>query len=494
MKKIKSVHFIGIGGAGMGAIAEVLLGLGYFVSGSDVCENSMTKRLAELGARVTFGHFKENIFDADVIVVSTAIDEENIEIKTAREHNIPIVPRAKMLADLMHSRYGIAVAGTHGKTTSTSILSSIMQNSGVDPSYIVGGKVLDSGTNARLGHGKYLIAEADESDASFLYLKPTVVVVTNIDADHLSTYNNDLEYLKKTFIDFINSIPLNGIAVLCIDNDVVRSILPEINKPYVTYGFAKDADYKAGTYLQYATKTKFTLKRPEGKSELECTINMPGKHNVLNAVAAIAVATEEKLSDASILSALARFKGVSRRFQLCGDYNVYGKSVSVVDDYAHHPIEVKVTVEAAFNAWPDKRLILAYQPHKYTRTRDLFNDFVDVLKQVDVLFLVKEYSAGESPIIGADSKALYNAIAKKSNVKIFYVKDAKEIITTLLKICQDGDVLITQGAGSIGAYNKIILDELKIIHEDSISQKNHDSEIRKVANIDKYKFTSSEEL
>lgn len=380
MGRVKHIHFVGIGGVGMAGIAEVLLSQGYRISGSDLADNALTHRLRSIGAEIYQGHQASHISQADVLVRSSAVDFENVELAAAREAQIPIVPRAEMLGELMRFRYGIAIAGTHGKTTTTSLVASILAEEGVDPTFVIGGRLNSAGTNARLGTGRYLVAEADESDASFLYLKPMISVVTNIDADHMGTYHNDFNELKQTFIDFLHRLPFYGLAVLCIDDPVVRSVLPNLSRPFYTYGLEEEADFRATLLLQKGTQTHFVAERPSGLPKLEITLNLPGKHNVLNAMAAIAVATELKVSDHAIQSALERFSGIGRRFQIYGQFPLEkGGAVTLIDDYGHHPREIAATIQAARQSWPNRRFVMVYQPHRYTRTRDLFHDFCQIL-------------------------------------------------------------------------------------------------------------------
>lgn len=452
MGRIKHIHFVGIGGVGMGGIAEVLLSQGYRVSGSDLSDNALTKRLRSIGAEIFQGHEASNIENADVVVRSSAVDMNNPEILAAREKHIPIVPRAEMLGELMRFRYGIAIAGTHGKTTTTSLVTTILAEEGVDPTFVIGGRLNSAGSNARLGTGRYLVAEADESDASFLYLKPMISVVTNIDADHMSTYHDSFDELKKAFIAFLHRLPFYGLAVLCMDDPVVRSVLPDVSRPMVTYGFSDDADFQAVAIQQTGTKTAFTAKRPNGMSSLEVTLNLPGRHNVLNALAAIAVATELKVSDSAIQRALEKFAGIGRRFQIYGDFQLKkGGTVTLIDDYGHHPREIEVTLQAARHSWPERRLVMVYQPHRYTRTRDLFNDFCNVLSKPDVLGLLDVYAAGETFIPGADGASLVKAIAARGEIKPIFVEKHAELAEILQNTLRDGDVLLMQGAGNIGA-------------------------------------------
>lgn len=452
MGRIKHIHFVGIGGVGMAGIAEVLLSQGYRVSGSDLSDNALTKRLRSVGAEIYHGHQASHVENADVVVRSSAVDPHNPELVAAREQHIPIVPRAEMLGELMRFRYGIAIAGTHGKTTTTSLVTSILTEEGVDPTFVIGGRLNSAGSNARLGAGRYLVAEADESDASFLYLKPMISVVTNIDADHMSTYHNNFDELRKAFIEFLHRLPFYGLAVLCIDEPVVREILSDVSRPFFTYGLTEDADFRALDIIQDGTKTSFTVKRPNGMSSIDIKLNLPGRHNVLNALAAIAIATELKVSDQAIQRALEKFAGIGRRFQISSDLPLKkGGKVTLIDDYGHHPREVAVTLQAARQSWPDKRIVMVFQPHRYSRTQDLFSDFCDVLSQPDALVLLDVYSAGEAFIPGADGATLAAKIHERGRVQPVFVEKHDELARVLQDILQDGDVLLMQGAGNIGA-------------------------------------------
>lgn len=451
MGRIKHIHFVGIGGVGMAGIAEVLLSQGYRISGSDLQENTLTQRLRSIGADIHLGHSADYVQHADVVVRSSAVDPTNIEIMTARELHIPIVARAEMLGELMRFRYGIAIAGTHGKTTTTSLVTSILAEEGVDPTFVIGGKLNSAGSNARLGTGRYLVAEADESDASFLYLNPMICVVTNIDEDHMATYNNDFATLRQTFLEFLHRLPFYGLAVLCLDDVKVRGILSEMSRPFVTYGIEEEADYRATFILHKGTKSHFVAERPDG-SRLEVTLNLPGKHNVLNAMAAIAIASELKISDRAIQRALETFGGIGRRFQIYGDFVLNnGGNITLVDDYGHHPREIAATLQAGRQSWPERRFVMVYQPHRYTRTRDLFNDFCEVLSTCDALVLLDVYSAGESVIEGADGAALTKAIQDRGKVNPVFVNQHQDLATILQNVLRDGDVLLMQGAGNIGA-------------------------------------------
>ena len=450
-KRINRLHFIGIGGAGMGGIAEVVANLGYKVSGSDLAENTMTRRLQSLGVTVYKGHAAENVMGADVIVVSTAIDSSNPEIIQARELRLPIVRRAEMLAELMRFRHGIAVAGTHGKTTTTSLTTSLLVEGGLDPTYVIGGKLNSSASNSKLGTGEYLVAEADESDASFLHLQPVIAVVTNIDADHMDTYGGDFERLKQTFIEFLHHLPFYGLAVLCVDDEHVREILPEVNRPIITYGIDQEADVRATNVRFVGTQSHFTVECARSGKTLDVVLNLPGRHNVLNALAALAIAAELDVADAAILAGLRKFDGVGRRFQMYGDIDFGRGKATLVDDYGHHPREMQATLNAVRNAWPDRRLVLVFQPHRYTRTRDLFEDFAQVLSETDVLVLMDVYAASEKPIPGADGRALARAIRIRGRVDPIFAADVEDVPGILKHILQDNDVILTQGAGSVGA-------------------------------------------
>ncbi len=457
MRRVKRIHFIGIGGAGMGGIAEVLVNEGYHLSGSDIAQNIVTTRLAALGAKVYIGHKAEQVEGVDVVVVSTAIDINNPEVIAAKELRIPIVRRAEMLAELMRYRHGVAVAGTHGKTTTTSLIASVYGQAERDPTFVIGGLLNSAGTNARLGKSRYLIAEADESDASFLHLQPMVSVVTNIEADHMDTYGGDFEKLKSTFIDFLHNLPFYGVAVVCIDDPIVRDLLPRISRKVVTYGFSDDADVQALNFVQQGYSSRFTVRR-QGVDDLELTVNLPGRHNVLNALAAIAVATEDEIEDSAIVKALAEFQGIGRRFQQLGEFSLDGANVMLVDDYGHHPSEVAATIKAARSGWPEKRLVMVYQPHRYSRTRDLYEDFVEVLSQVDCLLLLDVYAAGEAPIPGADSRALCRSIRQRGQLDPIFVAEPEQLKSLLPSVLQDGDLLLTQGAGNIGALSRQLAD------------------------------------
>lgn len=450
MRRIRRIHFVGIGGVGMCGIAEVLKNQGYDISGSDLRESRVTTRLQNLGIEVFIGHNREHILTADVVVVSSAIQEDNSELVTARKMRIPVVPRAEMLSELMRYRHGIAVAGTHGKTTTTSLIASVLGQGGLDPTFIIGGKLNSAGTNARLGGSRYLVAEADESDASFLHLQPMVAVVTNIDADHMSTYNNDFSCLKKAFVDFLHNLPFYGVAVVCIDDPVIREILPDIKRQIITYGLSEEADVRAVDIVQKGMNNCFRLVRKERQEVLDIQLNIPGEHNVLNVLATIAVASEEGVSDENIRDGLKHFQGVARRFQVYGHYEIDIGRVMLVDDYGHHPREVAETIAAIRKGWPDKRLVMVYQPHRYSRTRDLYEDFVDVLSRVDVLLLMDIYPAGEALVSGADGRSLCRSIRQRGRVDPIFISRWAPVEPVLADLLRGNDLLITQGAGDIG--------------------------------------------
>ncbi|UTV28081.1 UDP-N-acetylmuramate--L-alanine ligase [Photobacterium atrarenae] len=449
MRRVERIHFVGIGGAGMSGIAEVLINEGYRISGSDLAPNAVTERLSAKGAAIYFGHAAENIEGASVVVASTAIVAENPELQAARAKRIPVVRRAEMLAELMRYRHGIAIAGTHGKTTTTALTTQIYSEAGLDPTFVNGGLVKSAGTNARLGCSRYLIAEADESDASFLHLQPMVCVVTNIEADHMETYGGDFEVLKQTFIDFLHNLPFYGLAVMCVDDPVVRELLPRVGRQVITYGFAEDADVRLVNYRQQGQQGFFTITR-KGKPDLAVKLNIPGRHNALNATAAVAVATEEGVEDAAIIRALAEFQGTGRRFDHLGEFDSGNGRVMLVDDYGHHPSEVAVTIQAARAGWKDKRLVMVFQPHRYSRTRDLYDDFANVLEQVDVLVMLDVYSAGEAPIAGADGRSLCRTIRQRGKIDPIFVPNGEALPSALASILQEGDLVLTQGAGDVG--------------------------------------------
>ena len=446
---VRQIHFVGIGGAGMSGIAEVLLNLGFTVSGSDAVESSATRRLARLGAKVSIGHSPEQIAGADAVVTSTAVRGDNPEVIAARARRIPVVPRAVMLGELMRLKQGIAIAGTHGKTTTTSLVASVLAAGGFDPTFVIGGRLNSAGANARLGSGDYIVVEADESDASFLSLMPVMAVVTNIDNDHMDTYGHDFARLKGAFVDFLSRLPFYGHAVLCIDDRHVREILPFVSKPVLTYGFAADAQYRAVDAVADGTQMRFTALR-EGAASLPMQLNLPGRHNVANALAAIAVATELGVADQAILSGLASFTGVGRRFARYGDVAISGGSFTLIDDYGHHPMEIEATLAAARGAYPGRRVLLAFQPHRYTRTRDCFEDFVRVLSTADALLLAEVYAAGEAPIVAADGRALARALRVAGKVEPVFVDGIDAMPAAIVEAARPGDVVITMGAGSIG--------------------------------------------
>jgi len=450
--KVKNVHFVGIGGSGMSGIAEVLVNLGFSVSGSDLAVNATTQRLVSLGAKVYQGHAAENLSDADVVVVSTAVSETNPEVVEARMHNIPVVPRALMLAELMRFRQGIAVAGTHGKTTTTSLIASILAEAGMDPTYVIGGRLESANSNARLGTGEFIVAEADESDASFLHLTPVLSVVTNIDADHMDTYGHDFEKLKGAFIEFLQRLPFYGMAVVCIDDANIRAILPSVSKPIMPYGFSEDARIRAINVKPDGSQMHFTVQRINGvTTEFDVTLNLPGNHYVLNALAAIAVASELNVPDAAIIKALKEFKGVGRRFERYGEVKAKdGGEFTLIDDYGHHPVEMQAVIAAARGAFPDRRLVLAFQPHRYTRTRDCFEDFVKVLSGADAVLLTEVYPAGEAPIVAADGRSLVRAVRVAGKVEPLFVETTAELPQAIHDVAKAGDVVIVMGAGSIG--------------------------------------------
>ena len=449
--KVKQLHFIGIGGSGMSGIAEVLLSLGYQVSGSDLSESASVKRLRTLGAKIIIGHAANNIAGADVVVISSAVKADNPEVIAAKAARVPVVARAMMLAELMRFKQGIAIAGTHGKTTTTSLISHVLDGAGLDPTCVIGGRLNSIGTNARLGKGEYLVAEADESDASFLYLKPIMAVVTNIDQDHMETYAHDFAKLKSAFVEFLEHLPFYGLAVLCADDANVREIMPRLSKPMMTYGFSEHAELRALNVRAANAKMLFsTVQQRDGRT-LDIELNLPGMHNVLNALSAIAIAREVGVSDENIAKAFASFTGVGRRFQRYGDVNIAGGGAyTLVDDYGHHPVEMAATIAAARGAFPERRVLLAFQPHRFTRTRDLFEDFVRVLSTVDELVLADVYAAGESAIVAADGRALMRAIRVAGKIEPTFVDTADEIAAAVEARVRDGDVVITMGAGSVG--------------------------------------------
>ncbi|MDH5544920.1 MAG: UDP-N-acetylmuramate--L-alanine ligase [Gammaproteobacteria bacterium] len=451
MGRIKQIHFVGIGGVGMCGIAEVYANLGFSVSGSDLKQTATTRRLEDMGIRIAIGHAAENVQDADVVVISSAVGKENPEVREARELMIPVVRRAEMLAELMRFRFGIAVAGTHGKTTTTSLVSSLLAEGDLDPTFVIGGKLNSLGVNARLGEGSYLVAEADESDASFLHLQPMMTIVTNIDADHMSTYDGDFSKLRRTFIEFLHHLPFYGLAVMCIDDPQIADVLKEIARPVLTYGLSEEADLRASNIEQRGMQTHFTVSTRENPEWLQVTLNLPGTHNVQNALAAIAVANQLGVADKAILKALSSFEGIGRRFQVHGDIALPNGKVTLVDDYGHHPREVQATLDAINKVWPDRRIVVAFQPHRYSRTRDLFEDFVQVLSQPEVLLLLEVYAAGEEPVTGADSRSLMRAIRMRASNDPVFIETIQELKDLVPKVLQDNDVLLTLGAGDIGS-------------------------------------------
>lgn len=466
MGRIRHIYFIGIGGAGMSGIAEVMLNMGYQVSGSDLQLSKVTERLTKAGATVYQGHNAHQVEQAHVIVTSTAVSKDNPEVLRARELRIPIIPRAEMLAELMRFQFGIAIAGTHGKTTTTSLVASVLAEGGLDPTFVIGGKLNSAGTNARLGGSKYLVAEADESDASFLHLQPMISVVTNIEADHMDTYGGDFEKLKSTFNEFLHQLPFYGLAVLCIDDPVVAELVEDISKPVKTYGLEnKEADVRAFDIEQQFNQTSFKVscKNTDGQHDewLQIILNMPGLHNVQNALAAIAIADELGVEKQKIAQALEKFAGIGRRFQMYGELDINNHKAMLIDDYGHHPTEVNATIGAIRKGWPDKRLVVLFQPHRYSRTRDLFEDFVHALSKVDQLILLEVYSAGEDTITGADSRALSRSIRNRGKVDPIFVEDHNEINSVLQATIQDGDILLTLGAGNVGAIGAGIYERFK---------------------------------
>jgi UDP-N-acetylmuramate--alanine ligase len=456
MGRIQCVHLVGIGGSGMGGIAEVLLNLGYKVQGSDLKANAVTERLARLGATIFIGHSESNLGAADVVVVSSAVGRANPEVASALAKRIPVVARAEMLGELMRFRYSIAVAGTHGKTTTTSLVASVLAEAGLDPTFVIGGRLKSADSNARLGAGRYLVAEADESDASFMHLQPMIAIVTNIDNDHLATHDGDFARLKQSFVDFLHNLPFYGLAVLCAEDEHVRGILESVARPFVTYGFGEGADIRAVNVQRMGLKSRYEALR-SGREPLKVTINLPGRHNVLNSLAALAVATELDVPDAAIQRALANFQGIDRRLQQLGEIHWAGGSALIVDDYGHHPTEVAATLEAVRQAWPKRRLLLAFQPHRYTRTRDLLDDFGRTLSECDVLLVTEVYAAGEAPIAGADGRAICRAVRTRGLTEPVFVERVEDLAESLRGVLRDGDVVLTMGAGNIGT----VAQELK---------------------------------
>jgi len=450
MGRMRHLHFVGIGGAGMNGIAQVMLNLKYQVSGSDIRANAATDRLQEQGATIHIGHAAENVATADAVVISSAVKEDNPEVVAARAKRIPVVPRAEMLAEIMRFHYGIAVAGTHGKTTTTSLIASLLIDAGLDPTYVIGGKLNAAGSYAHLGEGEVLVAEADESDASFLYLQPMLAVVTNVDEDHMSTYENSFERLRETFLEFLHHLPFYGMAVLCIDDFNTRELLPDITRRVTTYGFSEDADVRGINLQQAAGRSTFDVQLADGET-FAVELSMPGRHNALNALAAISVALELDVEISTIQRTLHQFQGIGRRFQVRGNCAIDGGEVMLVDDYGHHPRELAATISAVRDGWPDKRLVLAFQPHRYTRTRDSFDDFASVLSETDVLLLCEVFAAGEAPIEGADGRALSRAVRARGQVDPVFVEDVNTLPQVLQGVIRDGDIVLTAGAGNIGA-------------------------------------------
>ena len=457
MRRVKQIHFIGIGGAGMCGIAEILLNEGYHISGSDIAESAVTQRLACAGAKVFIGHKEENITGASVVVISSAIRDDNPEVVAAKEARIPVIQRAQMLAELMRFRHGIAVAGTHGKTTTTAMVSMIYAEAGLDPTFVNGGLVKSAGKNAHLGASRYFIAEADESDASFLHLQPMVSVVTNIEPDHMDTYHGDFDEMKQTYVNFLHNLPFYGLAVLCADDADLMSLLPQVGRQVITYGFSENADYRIEDYQQTGFQGHYTVICPSGE-RIDVLLNVPGRHNALNATAALVVAKEEGITNEAILAALADFQGAGRRFDQLGQFIRPNGKVMLVDDYGHHPTEVGVTIQAARQGWENKRIVMIFQPHRYSRTRDLFDDFVQVLSQVDALIMLDVYPAGEAPIVGADSKALCRSIRNLGKVDPVLVSDTAQLGEVLDHLIQDGDLILAQGAGSVSKLSRQLVE------------------------------------
>jgi UDP-N-acetylmuramate--alanine ligase len=452
MRRIQCIHFVGVGGSGMSGIAEVLVNLGYQVQGSDLKANAITEHLAGLGVRIFIGHNAEHIGNADVVVASSAVGRANPEVAAALAKRVPVVPRAEMLGELMRFRYSIAVAGTHGKTTTTSLVASVLAEAGVDPTFVIGGRLKSAGSNARLGAGRYLVAEADESDASFMHLQPMIAIVTNIDNDHLATHDGDFSLLRQSFIDFLHNLPFYGLAVLCADDEHVRGMLEAVGRPFVTYGLGESgpADISAANIERLGVQSRYQVLRA-GREPLQVTLNLPGRHNVLNSLAAVAVATELEMPDAAIQRAFANFQGIDRRLQQLGELQWSGGRALLVDDYGHHPTEVAATLEAVRQGWPERRLVLAFQPHRYTRTRDLLDDFGQALSGCDVLLVTEVYAAGEAPIAGADGRAICRAVRSRGVVEPVFVERVETLPEALRAVLHDGDLVLTMGAGNIGA-------------------------------------------
>ena len=461
MRRIKKVHFVGVGGVGMSGIADVMNTLGYEVSGSDIASNANTQRLQASGVKIYTQHSVDNVIDVDVVVISSAIKSDNPDVVAAKKLRIPVIPRAEMLAELMRFSHGIAVAGTHGKTSVTSLVASILAEGGLDPTYVIGGKLNSSSAHARLGKGHYLVAEADESDASFLYLQPMIAIVTNIDADHLPAYQNDFENLRMAFKEFLHHLPFYGLAIVCVDDAEVRRLLPDISRPVLRYGIEQDAEVCASNIRAIGLQTHFDVMLPEADNPLEISLNMLGDHNVRNALAAICVAYELGVSNQAIQSALNKFEGIGRRMQRYGEIATSKGVITLVDDYAHHPTEIAATVSAVRSGWPDKRLVAIFQPHRYTRTRDLFEDFSRVLSDIDVLLVGEIYAAGEDVIAGADARSLCAAVRARGQVNPIFVEDLDELSQTLISVIEDGDLVLTLGAGSIGRIVSELPDLLR---------------------------------
>lgn len=456
MRRIKTIHFVGIGGAGMCGIAEVLLNQGYRITGSDIKASAVTERLADMGAQVFIGHASDNITSADVVVYSSAVRSDNPELVSAKKCGKPIIPRAEMLSELMRYRHAVAIAGTHGKTTTTSLVASIFAEAKLAPTFVIGGRLNSAGANAGLGESRYLVCEADESDVSFLHLQPMVAVVTNIDADHMGSYDGDFNKLKNYFVEFLHNLPFYGLAVLCVDDPVVTEIMPRVSRPVLTYGFSDNADYRITNLRQEKQYTDFDVHRPDGRGPLHISLSIPGRHNALNATAAIAVATDEGIADEAICKGLAEFSGVGRRFDIQGEFPIGDGKIMLLDDYGHHPSEVAATVAALRAGWPAARLVMIYQPHRFSRTKDLYDDFVRVLSEVDVLLMLDVYSAGEEPIPGADARSLCRSIRLRGKVDPVFVKDEADVRGVLRDLAKDGDIVITQGAGSVGALARTL--------------------------------------
>ena len=451
MRRINTVHFVGIGGSGMSGIAEVMLSLGYDVQGSDLRNNAQTRRLSGLGAKIIIGHEAGNVRGADAVVVSSAVSHSNPEVVEAQERRLPVVQRAEMLAELMRFRYSIAVAGTHGKTTTTSLVASLLAVGGLDPTYVIGGRLKSSDSNARLGQGKYLVAEADESDASFMHLQPMIAIVTNIDADHMSTYEGDLEKLHASFIGFLHNLPFYGLAIMCTDDAGVNAVIDKAGRSVVTYGINDDADLRAENIVFDASVTRFTAVRKNGDT-VDVKLGLPGMHNVRNALAAIAVADELGISNADVARALENFQGIDRRFQALGEIETGGRKLMLVDDYGHHPTEIEATLQAARAGSPGKRIVLVFQPHRYTRTHDLLDDFAAVTSTADVLVLLEVYAAGEEPIAGAEGRSIARAVRSRGSLEPVFVESLDELPAVLRDLVEDGDLVLTMGAGDIGAF------------------------------------------